>query len=79
MIKIIKYVYVQIYSDSNYLRKFDEGVIESIKLQFGKEAFNDEKKHIKFNGFDLEYPDIESVIEGQINKYNILNSKYVIS
>lgn len=80
LINIIKFVYVQIYSDNNYLRKFDEGIIESIKLQFGKEVFNDEKKHIKFNGFDLEYPNIDSIIDGDgIKDQNIKSSNYLIN
>src|SRR5882762_9066847 len=73
LINILKYVYIEIYSDNNYLRIFDEGIINNIKLQFGKQAFNDFTKHIKYNGFDLYYPDIETVI-----KDNKLKAKYLI-
>jgi len=80
LINILKYVYIDIYSDNNYLRIFDEGIINNIKLQFGKQAFNDLTKHIKFNGFDLYYPDIETVIkDNKLKKENILKAKYLIN
>ena len=80
LINFIKFVYVQIYSENNYLRKFDEGIIESIKLQLGSEVFNDNTKRIKFDGFDLEYPDIDLVIQGKgLSEKNIYESNYIIN
>lgn len=46
LIKIIKLVYIKIYSDESYLQKFDQGIINSIKYQFGNNSFNDETKTI---------------------------------
>jgi hypothetical protein len=74
-------VYIKIYSDNNYLRKFDEGIINSIKLQFGDESFiiNNESKIIKINDTILKYPNVENVISGKIEAYSILNATYPIN
>lgn len=81
LIKTIKMVYIKIYSDNNYLRKFDEGIINSIKLQFGDESFiiNNDSKIIKINDTIFTYPNVENVISGKIEAYSILNATYPIN
>ena len=72
LIKIIKLVYIKIYSEDSYLKRFDQGIIDSIKLHFGSESFNDDTKVIKVNGFELDYPDVDKVILGRI-KADLIN------
>lgn len=79
LIKYIKLVYIKIYSDEQYLRKFDEGIINSIKLQFGINSFNDELKLIKIDNLILNYPDVELVISGQVDKEKINKASYIIN
>ena len=46
----------------------------------GSEVFNDNTKRIKFDGFDLEYPDIDLVIQGKgLSEKNIYESNYIIN
>ena len=77
LIKIIKLVYIKIYY--SYLKRFDEGIISSIKLHYGEESFDYETKTIKLNGFSIKYPDVNTVIQGKINTCKIINSKYSIN
>ena len=79
LITNIKLVYIKIYSEDNYLLKFDEGIINSIKLQFGKNAFNDKNKTIKVNGVEINYPNVNNLISGKIKANNIWNSTYTIN
>jgi DNA-directed RNA polymerase len=80
LIKTVKMVYVKIYSDNIYLRKFDEGIINSIKLQYGEESFiiNKNSKTIKINDTIINYPNVENVISGKIKALDILNATYPI-
>ena len=79
LIKIIKLVYIKIYTEDNYLRKFDQGVIDSIKLQFGENSFNNVTKTIKVNGYILDYPDVSQVILGKIKACKINKAKNIIN
>ena len=79
LIKIINLVYIKIYSEDTYLKRFDEGIINSIKLHFGNESFDEVTKTIKWNGETIPYPDVDKVILGKISAYQISNSKYSIN
>ena len=79
LIKIIKLVYIKIYSDDSYLKRFDEGIINSIKLHFGGEVFNEKTKTIKINGETINYPDVNNVILGKINASQINSAKYPVN
>jgi DNA-directed RNA polymerase len=79
LIDFIKLVYINIYSDNQYIKKFDQGIVESIKLQFGNEAFDDINKKIKINSMELDYPDVNEVISGKINAYSVKNFNYLIN
>ena len=78
LIKIIKLVYIKIYTDDNYLRRFDQGIIESIKAQFGDDSFDDINKTIKINEEVIDYPDVNKVIVGTIKASQINKSRYII-
>ena len=78
LIKIIKLVYIKIYSDDSYLKRFDEGIINSIKLQFGKDSFNDVTKKIKVNGSTFDYPDVDVVTKGKIKASKIMKAHSII-
>ncbi|KII82659.1 hypothetical protein PLICRDRAFT_677072 [Plicaturopsis crispa FD-325 SS-3] len=79
LIKLIKLVYIKIYSDDSYLKRFDQGIINSIKLQFGDNAFNDETKIIKVNGYIFEFPDVDQIIVGRIKANKIMNAQFIIT
>lgn len=81
LVKIIKLVYIKIYSDNNYLREFELGIINSIKAHShggGKDSFNNEEKVIIIDNKKYQYPDVEIIISGQINAEGIKNSTYII-
>ena len=79
LIKIINLVYIKIYSDDSYLKRFDDGIINSIKLHFGGEVFNEKTKTIKINGVTINYPDVNNVILGKINASQINSAKYPVN
>ena len=79
LIKIIKLVYIKIYSEDNYLKKFDQGIIDSIKLHYGKESFNDMTKIIKLNDIEIQYPDVNEIIIGKIKANKIMNAQSIIN
>ena len=65
-------------SEDSYLKRFDQGIINSIKLQFGSESFDDQTKKIKVNGYNFDYPNVDEVIVGKIKANNIFNANYII-
>lgn len=79
LIKIIKLVYIKIYSDDSYLKRFDQGIINSIKSHFGIESFDDETKTIKVNGQQIKYPDVDKIIIGQIKASKIMQAKSIVN
>ena len=79
LFKYIKLVYIKIYSEDSYLLKFDKGIIDSIKNQFGAESFNDKNRTITVNNTTLEYPNVNEVIVGKIEASQIKKSKFIIN
>ena len=79
LIKIVKLVYIKIYSDDSYLKKFDLGIINSIKLHFGNEVFDDYNKQIKINDLLIQYPNVDVVVLGKIKASQILKAKTIIN
>ena len=79
LIKIIKLVYIKIYSEDSYLKRFDEGIINSIKLQFGKDSFDDNNRIIKINGQVIDYPNVNEVILGKIKACQINQAQSIIN
>jgi len=79
----LKGVYISLYSNSDYLKSFDAGIISNIKLVYGKEAFDDETREInvivKDKNIKLKYPDINVVLMGKIAAIDIQNSYYLLS
>ena len=78
LIKFIKLVYINLYSDNSYLEIFDQSIINSIKLQYGNESFDDNKKLITVNGVTFKYPNVKEIFTSKINALNIEYSKYII-
>ena len=76
---MIKLVYIKIYSDDSYLQKFDKGIIDSIKYQYGNNSFNDETKTIYVNEVELKYPNVNEVIVGRIKACKIMSSQSIIN
>lgn len=72
---LLKAVYINIYLDNSYLRKFDEGVINNIKSHFGESVFDPKTRNIKIDNVEIQYPDINNVISGKILKTDIAKSK----
>ena len=78
LIKIIKLVYIKIYSEDSYLKRFDNGIINSIKLHYGTDAFDDETKMIKVEGLEIKYPDVNNIIIGKIKANKIMGAQNII-
>ncbi len=78
---LLKLVYIKIYSESNYLRELDKGIIEFIKLSYKKDCvFNENKLEFYINDCIIKYPPIEGVLgtDATAAKY-ILNSSYIVN
>ena len=71
-------MYIKIYSDDSYLKRFDEGIINSIKLHFGENSFDHKTNLIKVNGYMLEYPNLKEVLEGKISSTEIMESPNIL-
>ena len=76
---LLKLVYTRIYSDTNYLRKLDKGIIDYIKLSYNDTHFDEEKLELNINGKTHKYPSIEAVL-GTSSKGSelIFDSSYII-
>jgi len=70
---LIKLVYTNIYLKDGYLRRFDEGIKNSIISHFGKENFKIKTNSIKFDNLEFIYPDINKIIVGNSSKKRFLN------
>ena len=79
LIKLIKLVYIKIYSEDSYLETFDKGIVNIIKLQYGNESFDDTNKIITVNGSTFKYPDVNQVIKGKIKACQIKKAVYPIT
>jgi DNA-dependent RNA polymerase len=79
LINFIKLVYIKIYSEDSYLKKFDQGIIDNIKSHFGDDAFDNEAKTIKVNGLIIDYPDVDQIIIGKIKANKILGAQSIIN
>ena len=76
---LLKLVYTRIYSDTNYLRKLDNGIINHIKLSYNDSHFDEEKLEFHINDKIIKYPSIEAVL-GTSSKGSdlIFDSSYII-
>lgn len=76
---LLKFVYIKIYSESNYLRKLDKGIIDFIKLNTKENSFDISKLEININGNTRKYPNIEGVLGTDSSAADfILNSSYIV-
>jgi DNA-directed RNA polymerase len=88
VIKYLKIVYTMLYTDNNYLRKFDKEIKNLIIQTLGEDCFykdeNEDTLKIKLNeNVKIEYPNVDLIILGNIKKKNkkkedILNGNPVI-
>ena len=76
---LLKLVYTRIYSDTNYLRKLDKGIIDYIKLSYKDSCFDNEKLELHIDDKIIKYPSIEAVL-GTSSKGSdlIFDSSYII-
>jgi len=83
MIRLLKLVYINIYSENQYILRFDKGIKESIKTQFGDHVLDEDKGIISviIQGelITLDFPNIKKVIFGKIAAESIQNSEYIIN
>ena len=77
---LLKLVYTKIYSDTQYLRKLDRGIIDYIKLSYKNNYFDEEKLELHMDDDKIiKYPSIEAVL-GTSTKGSdlIFDSSYII-
>ena len=76
---LLKLVYTKIYSDTQYLRKLDRGIIDYIKLSYKDSYFDEEKLELHMDDKIIKYPSIEAVL-GTSTKGSdlIFDSSYII-
>jgi DNA-directed RNA polymerase len=85
LIKYLKLVYLEMYSQDGYLRKLDLELIRDIKYAYGEDCFNDETRKINVNINDLEiketFPNIDLVLGTKLPHPNelIKDSSYLIN
>lgn len=79
LMDLLKFVYVKIYSESNYLRKLDRGIKDFIKLNLSDKCFDEKTLEIKTQDNDiLIFPSIEGVLGTDSSAANlILDSSYI--
>lgn len=67
LITILKTIYIELYSDSVYIQKFDQDIITLIKSSYGESSYDDNTRTFKIvNDGIVEYktlPDISNIIE----------------
>jgi len=79
LIKNIKLIYIKIYSEDSYLKRFDKGIIDNIKSHFGEKSFDHVTNTISVNGLKLKYPNINNVIKGKISSTEIMSSSNIVT
>lgn len=83
LIDLLKMVYLNLYTEDNYLRKFDKGIIESIKYHYSNDCTYDNKNRIfKIDNVEYKLYDIEEVLgknlPTNLTSDLIKNSQYLI-
>lgn len=73
-------VYINLYLKDQYLLKFDQGLINHIKNNYGENCFDPYTKKITIENIKspIDYPDINVVLLGEIETIDVLNSKNII-
>lgn len=77
LINLLKAVYIKIYTEDSYLKKFDEGILNYIQFIYGKDCYNPVTKILKVSVdtetdvIKLKYPNVDAVISGEITSNDI--------
>src|SRR5436305_5296223 len=79
LINLLKFVYLDIYSNENYLIKMDKEILHNIKLHFGEDCYDEKTRKIKVNDLVLTYPNINNVLGKQFDYNEIKKSSYLIN
>nr|YP_010697841.1 hypothetical protein P1S03_mgp04 [Porodaedalea chrysoloma]WCF76802.1 hypothetical protein [Porodaedalea chrysoloma] len=84
IISLLKLSYLNIYSDSNYILKFDKEFLDSIINLFGPDCYSEKTRIIKIINekdeiLELKYPNINEVIDTLNTTPNFNESSYLIS
>jgi len=66
LIEYLRFVYSKIYSDKIYLRELDQQIKSYIKSVY-KESFNEKTGYIKTDDIELEFPNIEYVLDTDLD------------
>ena len=77
LILLLKLIYVQIYSDDNYLLLFHENIIKNIKFYLG-EIFDKDNKIITLEDRVIEFPTLKEALKGRIKAQDIKDSEYPV-
>lgn len=83
LINLLKTVYLTIYTEDGYLRKFDQGIVDSIKFHYSKDCIYDSNKRTFYiDGYNYQLYDIEEVLgknlPTSLSRNLIKNSQYLI-
>jgi DNA-directed RNA polymerase len=79
LIDYLRYVYDKMYTKKQYLREFDKQIRNHIKSVY-KESFNEQTGIIKTDEIELEFPDIEYVLDTKLDaKKFVIDSSYLLS
>lgn len=63
IMELLKLVYIQIYSEGNYLKQLDLEIKHQIKIHYGDDCFNEEDLSLKIPDLPkIKYPDINEVL-----------------
>jgi DNA-directed RNA polymerase len=75
----LKHVYIKLYSEKQYLKELDQQIKSYIKSVY-KESFNEQTGIIKTDDIELEFPNVEYVLDTKLDaKKFIRDSAYLIS
>jgi len=83
LIKNLKLVYIKIYSEDDYLDRFNEGLINSIKYYYGEDSYNPDTNEINVILDNVEiketFPNINYVLGKELPSDLIKDSSYIIN
>jgi hypothetical protein len=80
LMQFLKLVYIKLYSESNYLRLLDRQIIDNIKTIYGKDCFDEETRIVDTKEVEkMRFPNINAVLDKDLDAKFLLGSSYIIS